>query len=91
VHFLLDHTHDAAVVYVRDEAFDLAATSNARIQQLYQVAVPAAEGGNPNTTIELILQRVRGYGGAAAQWQIAAYQSKDLPAAAADPHAGHGH
>jgi hypothetical protein len=91
VHFLLEQAHDAPAEYVRDEAFDLAATSNARIQQLYKVAVPASEGLSPDTTIEVILQRVRGYAGSPAEWQVAAYQSKDLPAGSTDGHAGHVH
>lgn len=93
VHFLLEHAKDAPVTFVRDEIVDPAAIFNARIQQLYEVAAPPPDAnGAAATTIELILQRTRGYGNAPTEWLVAAYRSDQLPADHVhDSHAGHAH
>lgn len=92
VHFLLEHSQGKPVSYVRDEVVDSAVISNARIQQLYEVAVPAEGSNSPQTSIELILQRTRGIGASPHEWLVAAYKSSDLPGNASDdPHAGHRH
>lgn len=92
VHFLLEHSQGKPAHFVRDEVVDLASIGNARIQQIYQVDVPAEVGAAQATTIELILQRTRGYGATPAEWLVAAYRSSDLPAVGVhDQHAGHVH
>jgi hypothetical protein len=92
VHFLLEHADGKPVKFVRTEIVDAAGISNARIQQLYEVDVPAEVGSRQSTTIEVILQRVRGYGATPAQWLVAAHRSGELPSPEAhDHHAGHAH
>jgi len=93
VHFLVEHSQDAPARFVRDEVVDPAGIINARIQQLYEVAAsPPEASGAGATTIELILQRSRGYGGSPAEWLVAAYRSEQLPAEHHhDAHAGHVH
>jgi hypothetical protein len=92
VHFLVDHAQGKPVSYVRDEVVDPAAISNARVQQLYEVAVPAESSNSTTTSIELILQRARSYSGGPDEWLVAAYTSHDLQSDPAhDPHAGHTH
>jgi hypothetical protein len=78
VHFLLDHAKGAEVSYDRDMVVDLTPASP-RIQQLYSVDVPTSAGTEPETEIELIMQRVRGYSGAPSQWLVSAYKSDALP------------
>jgi hypothetical protein len=78
VRFLLDHAKGAPVEYVQDSAFDPASGGNARIQQLFTVAAQADSGRASATSVELILQRVRGFNGAASQWLVSAYQSDDV-------------
>ncbi len=91
-HFLLDHAQDAPVTFVRDTVFDPATPGNERIQQVYQVAVPAETNAAATTTLTVMLQRVQASDAFPAQWLIAAYNSDDL---AAQPdehdHSGHGH
>jgi hypothetical protein len=91
VHFLMEHARGGAVKYVRDGLFDPAMTSNARIEQTYEVDVPATEGGNPSTRIELVMQRVRDRLSDSTEWQVAAYRSEDLPVEYVHDHAGHMH
>lgn len=92
IHFLLEHTQGKSVQYSRDAIVDMAAVSNARVQQVYEVDIPAEVGDSPSTTIELILQRTRGYANSPAEWLVAAYKSSDLPPADShDHHAGHVH
>jgi hypothetical protein len=92
VHFLLEHAQKVPVEYLGDEVVDPAAISNARVQQIFEVAVPAETGAGSTTSIELILQRSRGYGETPAQWLVAAYRSDDLLSDQAhDEHAGHVH
>jgi hypothetical protein len=92
VHFLLEHADGKPVKFVRTEIVDPADVTNARIQQLYEVDVPAEVGSRQSTTIEVILQRVRGYGANPAQWLVAAHRSDELPPPEEhDHHAGHAH
>ncbi len=80
VHFLLDHAQGMPVEYVRDSAFDPASNGGERIQQLFVVGAPAAAGDASTTSVEIVLQQVRGYKGAPSQWLVSAYQSDDVTA-----------
>jgi hypothetical protein len=92
VHFLLDHAQGAPVTFVKDTAFDPATAGNERIQQLFRVGVPAEIGDAATTTLEVMLQRTRGAGGASAQWLIAAYSSDDVELSPDEhDHSGHVH
>jgi hypothetical protein len=96
-HFLLDHAQDAPVTFVRDSVFDPATPGNERIQQLYQVGVPAETNGAATTTLTVMLQRVQASDAIPAQWLIAAYNSDDLATQpdehdhSGHDHSGHGH
>jgi hypothetical protein len=91
-HFLLDHAEGVPVAFVRDTVFDPATPGNERIQQLYQVGVPAETNDAATTTLTVMLQRVRGSDSAPAQWLIAAYNSDDLAAHSDEhDHSGNGH
>lgn len=78
VHFLLDLAKEVTVEYVRDSAFDAVSPGNERIQQLYTVHVPSNSNAASAKSVELTLQRVRGFNGAPSQWLISYSQSNDL-------------
>ena len=80
VHFLLDHAQGMPVEYVRDTAFDPASSGGERIQQLFIVGAPADSGHGSATSVEIVLQRVRGFRGAPSQWLVSAHQSDDVTA-----------
>jgi hypothetical protein len=80
VHFLLDHAQGTPVEYVRDSAFDPGSGGNVRIQQLFTVGATADSGRGSATSVEIVLQRVRGINGAPSQWLVSAYKSDDVTA-----------
>jgi hypothetical protein len=78
-HFLLEHARGAPVDYVHDSAFELSSNGSARIQQLFAVGSPPTSGGATTTTVEVIMQRVRGPGGGRWEWLVSDSKSDDLP------------